>query len=330
MVTLQGASLFRHFTRSGDLEQIASLYRATKLPEIEPSLHHLCGLRHRAIIADKFATSLVTHAMSQRARVSPPDLLKQPRSIVTLRLTVIRLRPYFYLLYHFFETLRAIWVDLSKTQRSKGKDYTEKAIHATKLWVVDCYAPEARTIVFRLWAQVMRLVNRKLRPASYATKVERAIRGWNHPPASPKDILDLLVFGGLGALYRVIRVKGYASRMRIFDKMVPYVRTASEDSKEDEMAMLFGVMPRLPEQPTVFIHYCMDMDEPMSIISGEEPPEAPLTPEEQESELGTLTPLSADCTKHEMELIARREGKTKPFRQWFEQSTTSTRARKVF
>ena len=253
MVTRHGADLFRHFTRDGELEKIASIYRSAVVPAIEPSFHHLCGLRHRAIIADKLALFLVTHRMCEKARVQPVVLLQDPRKIVILRLAAIGLRPYFFILYHFFECFRAILVYSSKCKGAWGDKRAQSTILSIESWLLDHYTPEAGSRALRLWREVLRLVYRKLRPATYATKVERTFRGWSHPAASETEIRDLLVFGGLEALYRVVSIKGYASRMKAFDKMVLHVQKYSECSPVNDMRVVFGVMPPLSMAATKFV-----------------------------------------------------------------------------
>ena len=180
-------------------------------------------------------------------------------------------------------------------------------------WLMNRYTPDAKSLALRLWDQVMRIVYRKLRPATYATKLERKLRGWNHPPASEGHIRDLLVFGGLEALYRVITVHGFASRMKAFDKMVLSVQTPSETSSKDDMRVVFGVMPPLPMDTVTFIRKRMHLEEPLRILSGEEATTAPLTQEEvdltRDSDLGMLAPLCAKCDEHlNAQLVADTKG----------------------
>ena len=313
MVTLHGPSLFRHFTQSGDLASVASIYHSAILPVLEPSWYHLCGLRHRAIIADKLASFLVTHRMCEKARVQPMVLLQDPRKIVTLRLAVIGLRPYFFILYHFFEAFRAILAYTSECKGAWGDARIENTIGLIESWLLERYTAAARSRALRLWEQIMKLVYRKFRPATYATKVERTLRRWNHPPACEHAIRDLLAFGGLEALYGVIIERGYASRMKAFDKAVLQVQTSSETVMKNDMRVVFGIMPPLPATAITFIHKRMLPNEHMRILGGvENTPTAP-TQEEQDtarnSILGLIAPLCVDCDMHDNpKLVADNEG----------------------
>ena len=186
--------------------------------------------------------------MCEKAQTQPTVLLQDPRKIVTVRLAVIGLRPYVFILYHFFESFRAIlaytseckgawgtylWVfyfphretcfgvlvtslnahprrEILTSFSSLGDTRIVNTISFIESWLLARYMAAATSRVLRLWEQIMRLVYRKLRPATYATKVERTLRGWTHPPASETDIRDVLVFGGLEALYvRFLQLNAY-------------------------------------------------------------------------------------------------------------------------
>ncbi|KAL8786305.1 MAG: hypothetical protein Q9195_008265 [Heterodermia aff. obscurata] len=316
MVTLHGAFLFRHFTQDGEMAQMADLYRCAVLPRLEPSFYNFCGLRHRAIIADKLAEFVVMHRMCEKARIQPFVLRQDPCKIVELRVAVIRLRPFFFILYHFFEALRANLVRVSEHKGACRDDNIDSAVRLVQRWLLGCYEPGAISCAMRLWEQIMKIVYRKFRPATYATVVERSLRGWNHPAASENDISDLLIFGGLEALHRVITIRGFASRMKAFDKIVLQVQTPSESSSKDDMRTAFGVMPPLQMSAITFIRKRVQPAEHMNFMCrGEAAPtlSTPYTEHDEDlirrSNLGTLAPVVEAAAEHSEPLVADTEGK---------------------
>ena len=313
MVTLHGATLFRHFTQEGEMAQMKDLYRCAVLPKLEPSFYNYCGLRHRAIIADKLAEFVVMHRMCEKARIQPFVLLQDPFKIVELRVAVIRLRPFFFILYHFFEALRANLVRISEHKGAYRDDQIDSAIRLVQRWLLGCYEPGAISRAVRLWEQIMKIVYRKFRPATYANVVERSLRGWNHPAASENDISHLLIFGGLEALHRVITIRGFASRMKAFDKMVLQIQTPSEASSQDDMKTAFGVMPPLQMSAIRFIRERVQPAEHMNFMCRGEATPLPLAPHEEglirQSNLGTLAPVVEAAAEHSESLVADTEGK---------------------
>lgn len=326
IVTLHGAALFRHFTQDGEMAQMASLYRCAVLPELEPSFYNFCGLRHRAIIADKLAEFVVTHRMCEKARIQPFVLLQDPVKIVELRVAVIRLRPFFFVLYHFFEALRANLVRISEYTSACRDDHIDSAIRLVQRWLLGCYEPGAISRAMRLWEQIMKIVYRKFRPATYANVVERSLRGWNHPAASENEIRDLLIFGGLEALHRVITIRGFASRMKAFDKIVLQIQTPAETSLKDDMKAAFGVMPPLQMSAITFIRKRVRPAEHMKFMCRGEATLTPSAPHEEglirQSNLGALAPLVEDAAAHSESLVADTEGKEpEPFELYLRQRT---------
>ena len=313
IVTLHGAFLFRHFTQDGDMAQMAELYRCAALPTLEPSFYTFCGLRHRAIIADKLAEFVVTHRMCEKARTQQFVLLQDPFKIVELRVAVIRLRPFFFILYHFFEALRANLVRLSEHKSACRDDHIDSAIRLVQPWLIGCYEPGAISRAMNLWEHVMKIVYRKFRPATYANVVERSLRGWNHPAASENDIRDLLIFGGLEALHRVITIRGFASRMKAFDKIVLQIQNPSEILPKDDMKTAFGVMPPLQMSAITFIRKRVRPAEHVKFMCRGEATLMPSTRYDeglvQQSSLGALAPVVEEAATHSEPLVADTEGK---------------------
>ena len=247
--------------------------------------------------------------MCEKARIQPFVLLQDPNKIVALRVAVAKLRPYFFILYHLFEAFRAILVHSSACNSHLGVLRTQDRGSLIEKWLLNHYTTEAKTQALCLWEQVMKVVSRKFRPATYATKVERTLRGWHHPPASEDDLMNLLVFGGLEALYRVITVHGFASRMKAFDKMVLQLQTPSETSTKDDMRVIFGVSPPLSHEAISTVRRYVSPEFPIPFFVGMHKKSPMQAMHEQDltrqSDLGALASLCAEIDQHpETQLVA--------------------------
>ncbi|KAG7006136.1 hypothetical protein G7Y79_00016g041210 [Physcia stellaris] len=246
--------------------------------------------------------------MCEKARIQPFVLLQDPNKIVALRVAVAKLRPYFFILYHFFEAFRAILVHSFACNSPLGVITTEARASLIEKWLLNHYTTEAKEQALCLWEQVMKVVSRKFRPATYATKVERTLRGWHHPPASEEDMMSLIIFGGLEALYRVITVHGFASRMKAFDKMALQLQTPSETSTKDDMRVIFGVSPPLSHEAIATVRKYVSSDFPTPIFVGR--PKSPVQAMHEQdlarqSDLGALAWLCAEIDQNsETQLVA--------------------------
>lgn len=247
--------------------------------------------------------------MCEKARIQPFVLLQDPNKIVALRVAVVKLRPYFFILYHLFEAFRAILVHSVSCNSPLGVITPEHRGSIIEKWLLNHYTTEAKEQALCLWGQIMKVVTRKFRPATYATKVERTLRGWHHPPASEEDMMSLIVFGGLEALYHIITIHGFASRMKGFDKMVLQLQTPSETSTKDDMRMVFGVSPPLSREAITTVRKYVSPDFPMPIFVGIDRKSSVQAMHEQDlarqSDLGALAWLCSEIDQNpETQLVA--------------------------
>ncbi len=54
----------------------------------------------------------------------------------------------------------------------------------------------------------------KLRPPTYAGTIERKIRGWDRTPASDAEVAQVLIYGGMKEVLRVMSRPTYATRLQ--------------------------------------------------------------------------------------------------------------------
>lgn len=75
------------------------------------------------------------------------------------------------------------------------------------------YPLEALIPAFQLCRIFFSVYRQKLRPPSYAGSFERKFRGWDRAPATQTEMSKIVVFGGLEAMYTIIRRPKYTERI---------------------------------------------------------------------------------------------------------------------
>lgn len=108
--------------------------------------------------------------------------------------------------------------------------------------IIDSYNPKQLLQVHQMYKLLLAAFVRKLRPPSYAGRLERSLRGWSKTPASQDDIAKVLLLGGIREVKRIIEVKTYAARRTALDEFIGGLTL----SKGDEITRSNGVVSEPP------------------------------------------------------------------------------------
>ena len=176
------------------------------LPEPTSQLHldYLYDLSHRLHIVDKLARHIADFIITKIFNFDFGAAFKMVRQIY-INKVVYNMRPMLLVLMHFFESYRAVLV------RYANKRISRSAFGSPD--IVPCCAHEELEIIRKYVDPVQahnvyRLLNlvltRKLRPASYAGRLESTLRGWGKKPATKESIVQLIVLGGLKEVNSVL------------------------------------------------------------------------------------------------------------------------------
>ncbi len=96
--------------------------------------------------------------------------------------------------------------------------------------IIDRYHPEYLLKLHQMYKLLLAAFVRKLRPPSYAGRLERSLRGWSKTPASQDDIVKVLLLGGLRVVNRIIGIKTYAARRKALDDFIEGLTLPKEDN----------------------------------------------------------------------------------------------------
>lgn len=111
---------------------------------------------------------------------------------------------------HYLESARRlILAHCSDEQLQWEADYS-----AAELELVRTYEPDHLLRTHKMWLFLSWLFNQLLRPPSYVSPVERAVRGWYLDPLKPYDFTRLLILGNLGSAKQLLLLRDYKERRR--------------------------------------------------------------------------------------------------------------------
>ncbi|MCJ1375875.1 hypothetical protein MMC20_007112 [Loxospora ochrophaea] len=93
------------------------------------------------------------------------------------------------------------------------------------------YSTKRIFLVSCMYELLMLIVDRKLRPPTYAGKLERAFRGWHKRPASNEEIVQMLFLGGLETVKTILDHESYGTRRWALDQ---FLKSSLPSTENDE------------------------------------------------------------------------------------------------
>jgi hypothetical protein len=67
----------------------------------------------------------------------------------------------------------------------------------------------------------------KLRPPTYAGTIERKLRGWDRTPASDADVAQVLVYGGMEEVLKIMVIPTYSARLQALNVAIDRINGRS-------------------------------------------------------------------------------------------------------
>lgn len=127
------------------------------------------------------------------------------------------------ILYHFLEnTFHCILQHTKLPDEGHPVSVTVRRTNCIKQYPSDSLLP-----AFQLCRIFFSVYRQKLRPPSYAGSLERKCRGWDRTPATQVEMSRVIVFGGVEAMYRIIKTSRYTERI---DAMHNFLDSIEESS----------------------------------------------------------------------------------------------------
>jgi hypothetical protein len=159
-----------------------------------------------------------------------------------------RLVPLIFTLFHFFETYR----DLHVRHLATGGvplNHQVFILNPLECQVMSMYDDETLLKAHQIWALAISSFNRRLRPPSYAGRLERSIKGYLKDRPADEVYTTILTIGGLRQAQRFWETKGYNARRAAVDVWYGFItRSPIEPATKSKMSIIahFGRKKTVP------------------------------------------------------------------------------------
>jgi hypothetical protein len=211
--------------------------RLYPLPDrTETTLHYLCSIWHRLHVAFKLSTMIASQATKEIfLRVTPAQRQEFEPQHQRMRQ---RLMPLVFTLFHYFETYRDIHAKhlVANGTPLRLLPYTLNPIECQ---VMAMYDDQTLLKVHQVFPLVMSSFRRRLRPPSYAGRLERSFKGYLKDAPVDEVYATIISIGGLRQAQRFWETKGYNARRAAVDTWYGLVtRSPVEPPPKSKMSLI--------------------------------------------------------------------------------------------
>ena len=234
LITLNEASIARYHATNSLPAYALRLYPLPDPTAI--NLHYLCSIWHRLHVATKLSIMISAQA-TKEIFLRTTDALRLEFEPQHRRMRQ-RLVPLIFALFHFFETYRDLHV------RHLATGGTPIHLQPFTLNPIECQVMamyDDRTLlkVHQVFPLVMSSFSRRLRPPSYAGRVERSFKGYLKDRPADEVYATIISVGGLRQAQRFWETKGYNSRRAAVDTWYGFVtRSPVESPPKSKMSII--------------------------------------------------------------------------------------------
>ncbi|RYP69659.1 hypothetical protein DL769_005217 [Monosporascus sp. CRB-8-3] len=199
------------------LEHHVPAYAIRLYPAPDPSaikLHYLCGIWHRLHVAAKLSYLICEWATKEIfLRTTEAQRLEFAPQHERMRR---RLIPLLFTIFHFFETYRSLHVQYVK-EHGHGLSRVPFTLNPIEVKIMNMYDDQTLLRVHQVFPMVIASFCRRLRPPTYAGRLERSLRGYLKDRPPDEVYAAALCVGGLRQVERFWEIKGYNSRRGAVD-----------------------------------------------------------------------------------------------------------------
>jgi F-box domain len=179
------------------------------------SLDYFLQLMHReqivfrmvSIIADYIQIKIYQVKSTSRRKQFAPSRVRMER----------RFKACAFIIYHFLETLRIDLLSHSKEpdgHSRQDESAPEESGTAIQSNILNRYPEELLLPAFQFYRIMVSAYRQKLRPPTYAGTIERKLRGWDRTPASDADVAQVLIYGGMEEVLKIMLCATYSARLQ--------------------------------------------------------------------------------------------------------------------
>lgn len=178
------------------------------------NFHYLCGIWHRLHVAAKLAFLIcewITKEIFLRTTESQRLEFKTQHERMRRRLI-----PLLFTVFHFFETYRTLHIRYIE-EHGYGLQKTPYTINPIEAQIMNMYDDQTLLHVHQVFPLVVSSFCRRLRPPSYAGRLERSLRGYLKDKPADEVYATALCVGGMRRVERFWEIKGYNTRRSAVD-----------------------------------------------------------------------------------------------------------------
>lgn len=213
MITMSEVQIARYHLEHNIPAYAKRLY---PLPEgTKPNLHHVCGLWHRLHVSAKLAY-FICERVTKEIFLRTSEVQRKEFAPAWERMRR-RLIPLIFTIFHFFETYRARHLQHLQKNRGIGIRHMPYTLNPIEVEVMSMYDDRTLLQVHQVFPLVIASFCRRLRPPSYAGRVERTVRGYLKEKPADEVHVAALICGGLRQVEKFWEIKGYNTRRGAVD-----------------------------------------------------------------------------------------------------------------
>ncbi|OBT41961.1 hypothetical protein VE00_06682 [Pseudogymnoascus sp. WSF 3629] len=227
------------------------------------TLHYLCGLWHRLHVAAKLADLIAEHT-TQEIFLRDTEAKRREFEPQHRRMR-LRLMPLLFTMFHFFEKYRELHL---KHLESNGIPLRHQpfTLNPIERQVMNMYDDQTLLQLHQVFPLVLSSFSRRLRPPSYAGRLERSIKGYLKDKPADEIYATIILIGGLRQAERFWEMKGYNSRRAAVDSWYSSVtREPIEAAPKSRLAILgLGRKKSVTTHPDVAAMEALSIHDPGS------------------------------------------------------------------
>ncbi|KAI9886651.1 MAG: hypothetical protein M1823_001565 [Watsoniomyces obsoletus] len=201
------------------------------------TLDFLAGLAHRQRVCGRLASMLAddvtrfyfmrTSAVGLKRFRTRTDKMRE------------RMVPSLLVLYHYFETLRALFV--SRLAGPVGGFFAGDLLLGDRrtAWeqeVLQDYDSTTLLQISLVWNVLYDSFVRYFRPPSYAGRLERSLLGFRRRPPPEQSLAIVFLIGGLDQVERLWRIKRYDQRIKALDEWLDDMQPSSSGTRTNSVS----------------------------------------------------------------------------------------------
>ncbi|KAI9788612.1 MAG: hypothetical protein M1816_006758 [Peltula sp. TS41687] len=169
-------------------------------------LRFLAGLAHRQMVCKQLAELVADHIEKELLRLRTPRARKEfePRK-QRIRKKMV---PMLFTLFHHFELFRSVYVEhlVSHDTPMQPTDWERETLRL--------YSSQDLLRAHMMYEFLCQCFALRLRPPTYAGRLERYFRGWHeHVEISNDSVAKLIVIGGLREMARIWQIEDFNERL---------------------------------------------------------------------------------------------------------------------